>query len=147
MFTKKLISIVLPAIIAVASSCGGERHVYKGTLTTSVEMSGSGNTVGSDNDEVDVTVTKYGEDKMSINFRTAGNGKIRTEMESCTLQMIKSGSDWTESGSKKCDAGSQEYQILKGIGVVSGKDIRLSFEAVPFGTGKTNKYRFEGKEV
>lgn len=143
----RILLIALSAALFGLTACGGEKHVFKGTLTTTVEMSGSGDTVGSDNDEVDVTVTKYGEDKMSINFRTAGNGKIRTEMESCTLQMIKSGSDWTESGSKKCDAGSQEYQILKGIGVVSGKDIRLSFEAVPFGTGKTNKYRFEGKEV
>lgn len=129
------------------TACGGERHLYKGTLTTTIETSAYGETVGSGDDEVDVTVTKNGDDKMSVNFKTAGTSKIKSEMESCTLEMIKSGPDWTENGSKKCTAGGQDYQILKGTGVVSGKDLRLSFEAVPFGTGKTNKYRFEGKEV
>ena len=143
----RILLIALSAALFGLTACGGEKHVFKGTLTTTVEMSGSGDTVGSDNDEVDVTVTKYGDDKMSVNFKTAGGSKIKTEMESCTLEMIKIGSDWTENGSKKCTAESQEYQILKGTGVMDGKDVRLSFEAVPFGTGKTNKYRFEGKEV
>ena len=138
---------VLLAAIAALNSCGGEKKIYKGTLTTTIEMSGSGDYVGSGNDEVDVTVTKLNEDEMSINFKTAGDGKIKTEMESCTLNMSKSGSDWAEYGSKKCTADGQDYQILKGTGVMDGKDMRLSFEAVPFGTGKTNKYRFEGKEV
>ena len=138
------IAFFLTASLAMTACSGGERHVYKGTLTTTIEMSGSGDYVGSGNDEVDVTVTKYNEDEIAINFKTAGDGKIKTEMESCTLKMSKSGSDWAEYGSKKCTAEGQDYQILKGTGVMSGKDLRLSFEAVPFGTGKTNKYRFEG---
>jgi hypothetical protein len=135
---------IFVAVLMSTISCSGEKKIYKGTLTTTIEMSGSGDYVGSGNDEVDVTVTKYSEDEMAINFKTAGDGKIKTEMESCTLKMFKSGSDWAENGSKKCTAGGQDYQILKGTGVMSGKDLRLSFEAVPFGTGKTNKYRFEG---
>jgi len=138
--------VLFVTALLFSPSCGGERHIYKGTLTTTIEKSASGDYVGSGNDEVDVTVTKAGEDKVSINFKTAGDTKIKTEMESCTLQMIKIGNDWTEDGSKKCTAEGQEYQILKGTGVMDGRDIRLSFEAVPFGTGKTNKYRFEGKE-
>lgn len=144
MLGKLALFITVAAFFMAA--CGGERHIYKGTLTTTIETSAYGEYVGSGNDEVDITVTKYGEDKMSINFKTAGDGKIKTEMESCTLQMIRIGSDWTEDGSKRCTAGGQEYQILKGTGVTSGKELRLSFEAVPFGTGKTNKYRFEGTE-
>jgi hypothetical protein len=140
------ISFFITVAALFIPACGGEHHIYKGTLTTTIEMSGSGEYVGSGNDEVDVTATKYGDDKMSINFKTAGDGKIKTEMESCTLQMIKVGSDWTEDGSKRCTAGGQEYQILKGTGVVDGKELQLSFEAVPFGTGKTSKYRFEGIE-
>ena len=142
MLGKMTFFIALAAVFMAA--CGGERHLYKGTLTTTIETSAYGEYVGSGNDEVDVTITKYNDDEMSINFKTAGDGKIKTEMENCTLKMSKSGSDWAEYGSKKCDAGGQEYQILKGTGVMSGKDLRLSFEAVPFGTGKTNKYRFEG---
>lgn len=137
-------SVILLAGISIMA-CGGEKKVFKGTLTTTIEKSGSGDYVGSGNDEVDVTVTKYGNDKMSVNFKTTGDSKITTEMESCTLEMIKLGSDWSENGSKRCTVEGQEYQILKGTGVVSGKDMRLSFEAVPFGTGKTNKYRFEGR--
>lgn len=133
--------------LLVSSCASGEPHIYKGTLTTTVEMSGSGDYVGSGNDEIDVTVTKHNEDEMSVNFKAASDGMIKSEMESCTLKMSKSGSDWVEHGSKKCTVEGQDYQILKGTGVLDGKDLRLSFEAVPFGTGKTNKYRFEGKEV
>lgn len=137
-------TFLVAATVVFTAACGGERRIYKGTLTTTVETSAYGEYVGSSNDEVDATVTKYNEDEMSINFKTVGDGKIKTEMESCTLKMIKSGRDWAENSSKKCTAGGQEYQILKGTGEMSGKDLRLSFEAVPFGTGKTNKYRFEG---
>jgi len=139
------ITVLLSAMITLVS-CGGEKKIYKGTLTTTIEMSGSGDFVGSGNDEVDVTVTKHNEDELAINFKTAGDGKIKTEMESCTLKMAKSGTEGAGYGWKKCTAGGQDYQILKGTGEMNSKDLRLSFEAVPFGTGKTNKYRFEGKE-
>ncbi|MEQ1605079.1 MAG: hypothetical protein ABL999_09435 [Pyrinomonadaceae bacterium] len=144
MLRKMAFFITVAAVFMTA--CGGETHVYKGTLTVTIEKSGSGDYVGSGNDEVDVTVTKHNEDEMSINFKTVGDSKIKSEMESCTLKMSKSGTDWTEYGSKKCTAEGQDYQILKGTGVMSGKELRLSFEAVPFSTGKTNKYRFEGIE-
>ncbi|CAN5609207.1 hypothetical protein BH10ACI3_BH10ACI3_24410 [soil metagenome] len=142
----KVLWISAVAGLLILFACGGERHVYKGSLTTTVERSGSGDYVGSDTDEVEVTMTKYGDDKASFNFKTLGGGKIKTELEPCTLQVIKVGSDWTEQGSKKCANDGQEYQILKGAGVTDAKDLRLSVEMVPYGTGKTNKYRFEGKE-
>lgn len=143
---QKIYWIAVVTALLITCACGGERHAYKGSLTTTVEKSGSGDYVGSDTDEVEVTMTKYGDDKASFNFKTLGSGKIKTELEPCTLQMIKLGSEWTEQGSKKCTNAGQEYQILKGTGVTDGKDLRFSIEMVPFGTGKTNKYRFEGKE-
>ena len=142
----KLSWLAALAALLVTFACGGERRVYKGSLTFTVEKSGSGDYVGSDTDEVEVTMTKYGDDKASLNFKTLAGGKTKSELEACTLQMIKIGSDWTEQGSKKCTNEGQEYQILKGAGVTDAKDLRLSIEMVPYGTGKTNKYRFEGKE-
>lgn len=141
----QLFFIVAAMLVA---SCGGERHIYKGTLTTTLEMSGSGDVVGSDNDEVDVTVTKSGDNKMSLNFKTAGDSKIKTELEGCTVEMTKLyGESWNENGSKECNAEGRKMQILKGNATMDAKKLDLSLEAVVYGSGKSNKYQFSGIEA
>lgn len=139
--------VVFLFLLSLLSACMGEKHVYEGTLTTQVVKSGSGNIVGSGDDKVAVTMSKSG-DYATLSFKTITDGQIKSELDYCTVSLMKLGDSWEEKDSKKCDVEGTEMVILKGKVNVNETEKTMLFdiEAVRYGTGSSNKYSFTGKE-
>lgn len=142
---KNIFFLTCWASLILACS-GGEKNTYEGILTTKVVKSGSGETVGTGADKVAVTMTKSGNDYASLKFKTITDGKIKSELDYCTVELLKLGDDWTEKSSKECDVEGAKMAILNGKVNVREKELSFDIEAVQYGTGSSNKYNFKGKE-
>lgn len=145
---KRKLSLLCAAVVflSLLSACMGEKHVYEGTLTTEVYTSGSNSLVGSGDDKVLVTLTKSGDSYATMTFKTITDGQIKSELDYCTVSLMKLGDTWEEKDSQKCDVEGTEMAILKGQVEFNDKGMFFNFEAVRMGTGKYNKYVFKGEK-